>query len=533
MRARHARDHGGAVGHARFIRQRQRQRALRQGRVVARRQQVVQLVLDQRRLFLLRPGVQLLPGGGVRMLRHHAQDGAAQRRGHGGGILFAGRIAAARFGDHARFTHVAEDGNQACAQGRHARRFARARFPAGLRHHRRQARHGEAAEGLLARFALRAITGILFVQAAQGAGHLAQHLRVGRQRRRLHQFQEISQVLRTGQAQRLAVRQQAQLIDRRQACKAARQRARVGRCVHGAVVAALARVHQQGAATGHVQGGLAILDQHAGQLAVADRRGDHRHFPRQRFLLRLVLAELRLREGHARAALPAHGVAHRDHRHARLQGEIMGDGADRLAGGRIDFAPQVVGHRIAIRMLAHVAAHGRAPGVGTHVGFEHADHRFALLVGDAVEGLAGLLHGGDALHHGVRGAQRVLAHGRFAPAHAGQGRVPFRVQTLRGAAFHPRRKTFVEPQVVPPAHGDQVAEPLVRHFMRQRGVDVFLVRLGRDGRVEQQAVFEGEDGAPVFHGAEELAAARRGDVVELGQRVAHAEIIVVFAQQGG
>ncbi|MNK65112.1 hypothetical protein D3C87_843980 [compost metagenome] len=69
--------------------------------------------------------------------------------------------------------------------------------------------------------------------------------------------------------------------------------------------------------------------------------------------------------------------------------------------------------------------------------------------------------------------------------------------------------------------------------MRQRGVDVLLVGLRRDGRVEQQAVFEGEDGAPVFHGAEELAAARRGDVVELGQRVAHAEIIVVFAQQGG
>ncbi|MNN25049.1 hypothetical protein D3C81_1385040 [compost metagenome] len=97
------------------------------------------------------------------MLGHHAQDGAAQRRGHGGGVLFAGRVTAARFRDHARFAHVAEDGDQAAAQGCHARRLARARFPARLRHHRRQARHGEAAESLLAN----GITGILFVQAAQ------------------------------------------------------------------------------------------------------------------------------------------------------------------------------------------------------------------------------------------------------------------------------------------------------------------------------------------------------------------------------
>jgi hypothetical protein len=104
------------------------------------------------------------------------------------------------------------------------------------------------------------------------------------------------------------------------------------------------------------------------------------------------------------------------------------------------------------------------------------------------------------------------------------------VQARRHAAFHPRREAFVEPQVVPPAHRDQVAEPLVRHLVRGGGEDLLAVVLGRDRRVEQQRVFEREDRAPVFHRAEELAAARAGDVVELRQRVAHAEIIVVLAQ---
>ena len=57
-----------------------------------------------------------------------------------------------------------------------------------------------------------------------------------------------------------------------------------------------------------------------------------------------------------------------------------------------------------------------------------------------------------------------------------------------------------------------------------------LVRLRRDRRIEQQHVLEGIDRAPVLHRAEELAATGRGDVVELGQRVRHAEVIVVFAQ---
>jgi hypothetical protein len=81
--------------------------------------------------------------------------------------------------------------------------------------------------------------------------------------------------------------------------------------------------------------------------------------------------------------------------------------------------------------------------------------------------------------------------------------VPFRMQAVGGARFHPRGEAFVQPQVVPPRHGDQIAEPLVRDFVRGHQEGGFLVGLGGGARVEQHRVFESEDGAPVFHRAKD------------------------------
>ena len=67
--------------------------------------------------------------------------------------------------------------------------------------------------------------------------------------------------------------------------------------------------------------------------------------------------------------------------------------------------------------------------------------------------------------------------------------------------------------------------------MRLHREHVLLVGRGRDGRVEQQRVLEGEDGAPVFHGAEEHAAPRRGDVVQLRQGIGRAEVVVEVVER--
>ena len=130
----------------------------------------------------------------------------------------------------------------------------------------------------------------------------------------------------------------------------------------------------------------------------------------------------------------------------------------------------------------------------------------------------------------MRAGAGIERHRFFAVADDLERGVPFGMQLLRRARRHPGGETFVEPQVVPPLHRHQVAEPLVGDLVRGDRKHALAVGLGGDRRVEQQGVFEGIDRAPVLHRAEELAAAGRGDVVEFRQGIWDGEILVVFAQ---
>jgi hypothetical protein len=169
---------------------------------------------------------------------------------------------------------------------------------------------------------------------------------------------------------------------------------------------------------------------------------------------------------------------------------------------------KVVGHRVGVGMAADVPPHARTPRVGAHVALEHADHGLALLIRDDVEGLVGLLHRLDALDDGVGGGEGVALEGLVAAGHRLQGRVPFGMQLLRGAPGHPGGEAFVEPEVVPPGHGHEVAEPLVRDLVGRDLEDALAVLLRRDGGIDEQRVFEGEDRPPVLHGSEETGCGR-------------------------
>ncbi len=319
------------------------------------------------------------------------------------------------------------------------------------------------------------------------------------------------------------------MVDRRELGEVTLDCRELRRRIQRAVVTALPRIDQHRSAARHRKCGLAIDD--GGYRLAAHALRNHRHVPAQRLLVRAILGEFALRKLERRRVVTAGVHFHADQRNARLQGEVVRNSGDLLARShRIHRVPQIIGHRVAVRMSLDVVAHASAPGIRTYVAFQHADHRLALGIGDRVKRLAGLVHGFHMLHDRMRGDHGVARHRRFARAHGIELGVPFRMQLVGGARGHPRRKAFVEPQVVPPAHGHQITKPLVRHFMR-RGVEHFLlVRLRGNGRVQQQRVLERVDGTPVLHRGEELAAARRGYVVQLGQRIRHAEIIVVFLQ---
>src|SRR5947207_14282919 len=107
----------------------------------------------------------------------------------------------------------------------------------------------------------------------------------------------------------------------------------------------------------------------------------------------------------------------------------------------------------------------------------------------------------------------------------GEPNFPVRIE-MRGAfAPHPGGETFVQPKIVPPSHSDEIAEPLVRSFMRDDLINALARRSGRFLRVEKKRRFVVSDAAPIFHRAAEPA--RNGDLIQLWKRIANAKVIVV------
>ena len=114
---------------------------------------------------------------------------------------------------------------------------------------------------------------------------------------------------------------------------------------------------------------------------------------------------------------------------------------------------------------------------------------------------------------GVGGGLRVEVHGSV----EGRG-VILRVEPLGvplgdGLVLHPGGEALVEPEVVPPLHGDHVAEPLVRHLVGDDGGDALL---GVDAGVliDEEVGLAIGDAAEVLHGAG--LEVGQADEVELG-----------------
>ncbi len=106
--------------------------------------------------------------------------------------------------------------------------------------------------------------------------------------------------------------------------------------------------------------------------------------------------------------------------------------------------------------------------------------------------------------------------------------VPLRMHGGDGLVLHPGGKALVEPEVVPPLHGDQVAEPLVSHLVRDDQGDFFLCADGCGLGIDQQRGLAVGDGAEVFHCAGFEVG--QGDQVELLERIGNAEVGVVVVQ---
>ena len=157
-------------------------------------------------------------------------------------------------------------------------------------------------------------------------------------------------------------------------------------------------------------------------------------------------------------------------------------------------------------------------------GHQLLEDRGPLPVGDAVEVQEGLVGRGDLVGDAVGGGALVLDVGP--QLHAGVEVEPDRrvaAHVLERQVGHVGGEGLVEPQVVPPAHGDQVAEPHVGQFvgevLRPPGQLVLGGRVTEDHRVGVP------DGGDVLHAAPvELG---HEDLVVLAERVGLGEEVLV------
>src|ERR1700722_5529697 len=101
------------------------------------------------------------------------------------------------------------------------------------------------------------------------------------------------------------------------------------------------------------------------------------------------------------------------------------------------------------------------------------------------------------------------------------------MEVVGGVGLHPAGEAFVEPEVVPPSHGDQVAEPLMRHFMGNHLKHQLAVTFGGTLGIKEKMLLRIEDRTPILHrSAADLSGC--GDKIKFGKRKMDAEIGIVI-----
>ena len=225
------------------------------------------------------------------------------------------------------------------------------------------------------------------------------------------------------------------------------------------------------------------------------------------------------RERGGRAAIEADG----DQREAGLL-EVGGEGAGQLGlSGGGDGVQEIADARVLVAVALEIRGDARLEFLLAHPAFEHADDAGALLVGDAVEGVGDIVLGHDGLADFARGHQAVLAHGAELAVEVAEARVPLGLPVGEDLGRGPGGEGLVEPGVVPPGEGHQIAEPLVGQLVGGYPGIGALALFGIDGGVGENQVLGVGDHAGVFHGAE-AEGEGDGDVVALLEGEGNAEV---------
>ena len=199
---------------------------------------------------------------------------------------------------------------------------------------------------------------------------------------------------------------------------------------------------------------------------------------------------------------------------------LLGPGLELAAAGLLQRHQQVLELGVAEREVLEVALDALEEVLQADPGDQLLEHRRALGVGDAVEvdlhGLQVVVVRGDRVGRG----QLVLAVG---PVLAGVGEAGPGLGELggldRGVVAGPLGERLVEPEVVPPPHRHQVAEPHVRHLVEDH-LGAELVE-GAVLAAAREVLVAERDAPGVLHRAHVVL--RHEQLVVLAERVGVAE----------
>ena len=189
--------------------------------------------------------------------------------------------------------------------------------------------------------------------------------------------------------------------------------------------------------------------------------------------------------------------------------------ADRARAG-LEGVEELRQRRVAEGVALEVGAHAVAEPVEADRGDELLDDGGALAVGDAVEVEERLVGVRDLTRDRVRGDELVLP---VRPVlHPGVEGLPGAIEASRAhqrEVRHVGGEALVQPQVVPPAHRHEVAEPHVRHLVEDHLAPVEALVVRR--RIAEDEHLGEGDRADVLH--RPRVELRHEDLVVLAERV--------------
>ena len=215
---------------------------------------------------------------------------------------------------------------------------------------------------------------------------------------------------------------------------------------------------------------------------------------------------------------------------ARLEDPAVHHFGNRLARGAPERRPQVAGIGVGVRVAPEVLADAVAEDRGAQVLLEHAQHRRALLIGQDVEHRVGVTRRLDVKLDRARRVQPVDRERGRARDAEGCPALPLGLPRVDRENLHEGGERLVEPDAVPPGHGDEVTEPHVHVLVGDHVGHALELAVRGGALVDQERGLAEGDRAEVLHrsGGE----IRDRQEVELVARVRQAVVALEEAQRG-